>query len=190
MNDRSKLFLALFILLATIGLGVWQWNVSEALKIDTNTLNTNAANLSIAKTELTENYQELKAEVNETRKSDDLKLSTVFPEDEDLTELTRIFDDFELKNNFESNPFFVSKISYESSQISEQSNYRYVPLNLSFTASKKNMSKFIEFIETSGSIEGEVRLMSIESMKISYPAEYGGTYEVDLKLNAYFSREL
>ncbi len=190
MNDRNKLFLAIFLIIATIGLGVWQWNESEALKIVTNTLNASAANLNSEKNVLTEDYQDLKTEVNETRRSADLKLSTVFPADEDLTELTRIFDDFELKNNFESNPFFISKISYEKIENSEESNYRIMPLSVTFEASKKNMSKFIEFIEASGSIEGEVRLMSIENMKITYPDEYGGIYEIDLKLNAYFSREL
>lgn len=176
--------------MATVGLGVWQWNESEALKIETNTFNSSAANLSAEKTVLTENYQDLKTEVNETRRSSDLKLATVFPADENLTELTRIFDDFELKNNFESNPFFLSKISYGKVENSEENNYRIVPLNVTFEASSKNMSKFIEFIEGSGSIEGEIRLMSIENIKITYPDEYGGTYEVDLKLKAYFSREL
>lgn len=190
MNDRSKLLLGILIILGAIGLGIWQWNVGEALKIETNSLNSTFASLSQTKEELEGNFQTLKTEVNESRKSSEQKLSAVFPLNEDITELTRIFDDFEAKNNFATNPFFISSVNYQNETASEDGAYRYVSLTVSVETSRKNLDKFIEFIENSGSLEAEARLMSIERMRLSYPDEFGGTYDVDFEIYAYFSRTI
>lgn len=114
----------------------------------------------------------------------------VFPTEENLTDLTRLFDDFSVTNNYAENPFFISSLTYDSAQISEDGQYRYLPIQMSLVSSKKNFNEFLEFVNTSGSMEGQVRLMSIEDIRINYPAEYGGSYEIQLDLNAYFSKEL
>ncbi len=190
MNDRNQFIFAFFLLLATIGYGVFQWSEREALLIQANALSAQVIALTSVSKELTEDYQSIKAEVTSDRETAAQELSLVFPTSEDLTRLTRLFDDFAVKNNFESNPFFISSITYETAAAGTDGSYRYVPLNLNLTTSKKNLNKFLEFIGTSGSLEGEVRLMSISDIGLTYPEEFGGTYEANVSVNAYFSQAL
>ena len=190
MNDRNKFIAGLLILLMTIGYGVFQWFEREALILKANQLNTEASNLTTIRDNLKEDYDTIKVEVTAARESSAQELSVVFPTKEDLTTLTRLLDDFASKNNFDSNPFFISSLSYEVSRVSENAATRYVPLRLSIESSKKNLSKFMEYIETSGSLEGEIRLLTAEDIRIQYPASFGGSYDVQIELNAYFSQEI
>jgi len=186
MSNRHQFIAGLFILLITLGIGAWQFSLMQANGIQVNTLTTQTSTLAVEKSSLIEAYQDIKSDVSDERDSAAQELSLVFPIDEDLTNLTRLFDDFATKNNFSSNPFFISNISYRSAELSEDEDYLYVPVNLSFTASKKNLVKFLEYVETSGALEGEVRLMSVEDYTVNYPGEYGGTYSVSMELFAYF----
>lgn len=190
MSDRNKFILGICILLITLAYGVFQWFEREALGLRANQLNTEASNLTAVSDQLKEDYDAIKVEVTAARETAAQELSVVFPTKEDLTTLTRLFDDFAGKNNFASNPFFISSLSYETAKISDNGSYRYVPLRISLESSKKNLSKFLEYIENSGSLEGEVRIMTAEDIKIQYPAEFGGSYEVQIELNAYFSQEI
>lgn len=190
MNDRHQFMLAFLLLLATIGYGVFQWTERAALLVRADSLSSEVINLTGISKELTEEYQSIKAEVTADRETAAQELSLVFPTSEDLTTLTRLFDDFAVKNNFESNPFFISSITYETAQTSVNGAYRYLPLNLNITTSKKNLNKFLEFIGTSGSLEGEVRLMSVSDMGLTYPEEFGGTYEANISVNAFFSQDI
>lgn len=190
MTDRHKFILAILILLGAIAYGVFQWYEREALLLEANTFSTEANNLTSMSKTLTADYQAIKADVTADRETAEQELSLVFPTSEDLTTLTRLFDDFAVKNNFAGNPLFISSITYDTVQTSEDGAYRFVPVNIDLKSSKKNLSKFLEYIETSGSFEGEIRLMSVADMSITYPAEFGGTYEVTLTVNAYFSQEI
>lgn len=190
MSDRNKFILGLLILMGAVALGVFEWNEREALLIRADQLNTEALTLTATSDALKDDYEAIKVEVTAARETATQELSVVFPTKEDITVLTRLFDDFAVSNNFDTNPFFISSLSYETVQMAESGNYRYVPVQLSITASKKNLSEFLEYIESSGSLEGEVRLMSVEDLSIEYPDEFGGSYEVQVEINAYFSQEI
>lgn len=190
MNDRNKLLFGLFLFLATLAYGVYQWNERGSLLVQTEQLGTQAANLTSISETLTNDYQNIKVSVNVSREITSQELDVVFPTEEDLTTLTRLLDTFAVTNNFESNPFFINSITYQNVLSAENGAYRYVPLDLDLTTSKKNLNKFLETIENSGSLEGGVRLMSVERLSIRYPEEFGGTYEVQLTIHAYFSQAL
>jgi len=190
MNDRHQFMLALLILLGAITYGVFQWSEREALVLEANSLATEANNLTSESKALTENYQTIKAAVTADRETADQELALVFPTDEDLTTLTRLFDDFAVMNNFDTKPFFISSITYGTVASSEDGTYRYVPVDLDVSASKNNLSKFLAYIENSGSLEGEIRLMSVGDLSITYPEEFGGTYEAQITVNAYFSQDI
>lgn len=190
MNDRHQFILAILVVLGVVTYGVFQWSERTALILEADSLATQANNLTSESKKLTENYQTIKAEVTADRETAAQELALVFPTNEDLTTLTRLFDTFEGVNNFDTNPFFISGITYDAAKTSEDGSYRYVPVSMSLTSSKKNLSEFLEYIETSGSLEGEVRLMSVEDMSITYPEEFGGTYEARVTVDAYFSQEL
>lgn len=189
MNDRHQFILAILIVLGTLAYGVFQWSEREALLVEADSLAQETSNLTSLSKSLTENYQTVKAEVTEARETSLQELGLVFPTDEDLTTMTRLFDDFSVKNNFESNPFFISDINYGEAEVAEDGSYRYLPVDLSVISSKKNLNKFLEFVETSGSLEGEVRLMDVSDMTITYPVEYGGSFEAKIIVRAYFSKE-
>lgn len=190
MKDRTKLYVGLLVILGTIALSAWQWNEMDANLIKAAEFTDEAQTQSAIKENLIEDYQEIKVEVNESRETALQELDLVFPTDEDLTNLTRTFDEFATANNFASNPFFISSINYQNTVSDDSGEYRYVPVSVSIETSKKNLGEFIEFIETSGSLEGETRLMSIEEITVGYPEEYGGTYSVRFTINAYFTQEI
>lgn len=192
MNDRHQLFVGLFILALALGLGVWQWSEMQAMKQEAVALQTEASNLTAFSKSLADDYKEIKVEVTASREASEQALTQVFPQTEDLTALTRMFDDYSVKNNFESNPFFISSLQYgvDSEESEDSSAYRSLTLNLTAESSKKNLSKFLEMIENSGSLEGETRLMSVQSLVLSYPTEYGGTYDVRAQIRAYYAPAL
>lgn len=188
MKDRNKGYFGVFLILVSIMLGIWQWSIRSANMIQVNVLSTEANNLSVEGNKLSQRAQILKAVVSAGRQSVAQQIELVFPAEEELTDITRLFDDFEHKNNFESNPFLISSISYLS--ISEEDSYRVLPMSIQMTASKKNFLKFVDFIENSGSLESEVRLMSIEDLSIGYPDTFGGAYTISATVNAYFASSI
>lgn len=190
MSDRNKFILGLFILLGAVALGVYQWYEREALLLEAQTLNTEVLNLTAVSGKLANEYDEIKATVSASRETSLQEIALVFPTEENLTDLTRLFDAFAIMNNYAENPFFISSLTYDSAQVSEDGQIRYVPIQMSLVSSKKNFKEFLEFVDTSGALEGKVRLMSIEDIRINYPSEYGGSYEIQLELYAYFSKAL
>lgn len=190
MNDRNQFIIALLIVLGTLGYGVWQWNETSALNLEANQLQSTVGMLTLESTQLAGDYQDIKKDVSVARAVSSQELAQVFPSTENLNDLTRLFDNFSVKNNFESNPFFISQVTYQPPVMPEGALYQYVPVDMSVTCSKKNLSKFLEYVETSGSLEGQVRLMSVQDLSLSYPNEYGGTYTAQITLNAYFAQDL
>lgn len=190
MNDRQKIILAVFILLVTLGYGAWQWQVNNTLTADAAELQNELSTLTVSSRELATEYQDIKKDVSSARETSAQELDQVFPSDENLSDLTRLLDDFAVKTNFENNPFFISEISYQKVTAEEGARYQYVPVTLNVTTSKKNLSKFLEYVESSGSMEGQVRLMSIQDLTLNYPEEFGGTYSAEIHLNAYFAQSL
>lgn len=190
MTDRHKIYIALLIILGTILYGVWQWNQLSTLNVQANQLQSAITNLTTESTQLAGDYQGIKKDVSAARSTSAQELAQVFPTTENLSDLTRLLDNFAVKNNFENNPFFISQVTYQEPTAPDGAMYQYVPVSLSVTSSKKNLSKFLEYVESSGSLEGEVRLMSIQNLTLDYPAQYGGTYDVRIDLNAYFAQSL
>lgn len=187
MTDRHKFIAGLVVIMGTLALGAWQFSLMQANLVKADSFQTQASNFAVTKATLIEEYQAIKAEASSERDSSSQELSLVFPSSEDLTNLTRLFDDFATKNNFNTNPFFISNISYREAETGED--YLYVPVTLQLSASKKNLTKFLEYIESSGALEGEVRLMSVEDLTLTYPSEYGGTYTASMDINAYFDAQ-
>lgn len=190
MSDRAKFILGLFVILGGVALGLWQGSETQAYQVAISNFNADAQNLRSIKSGLIDQYQEIKGDVLIARVGVERDLAFVFPTDENITDLNRLFDDFSVKNNFKSNPFFISSISYQGVIENEEENYRVLPLSINMASSKSNFLEFLEFINDSGSLKSGVRLMSVEDLNIIYPTEFGGQYNVRMSVNAYFSREI
>ncbi|MDP2624703.1 MAG: hypothetical protein Q8P27_00790 [Candidatus Peregrinibacteria bacterium] len=132
--------------------------------------------------EITENYQDAKKNSVDTYSENKEKIDTVFPEKEDLTSFTRALDDFSFENHYSSNPFFVSQLTY--GDVVSEDDYRYIPITMTLETSEKNLYKFIEYVNNSGSLDNGVRLMAINAITLQL-SEDEDTLKVQLSLYAY-----
>ena len=119
----------------------------------------------------------------------DASLKEVFPSSDNYTELTRAFDSFEQQLHRSKNPFVISNIEYQQMQEDPDGEYKYLPLRMTISASRENFTKFMQYIEKSGSLLGKVRLMDIQSINLSF--NEGDSIESEsinfsVKINAYF----
>ena len=134
-------------------------------------------------------YLEKKSGLEELSGKIEGNLKTVFPSSDNYTELTRAFDAFEQELNRTKNPFVISNIEYQDVQVDPDGNYKYLPLRMNITSSRENFAKFLRYIETSGSILDNVRLMDIQSIHMSFneDSESGDkSVNFSVKINAYF----
>jgi len=134
-------------------------------------------------------YLEKKSELEELSGKIEGNLKTVFPSSDDYTELTRALDSFEQELNRANNPFVIASIEYQDAQADPDGNYKYLPLRMNITSSRENFAKFLRYIETSGSILDNVRLMDIQSIHMSFNKDSGsgsGSVNFSVKINAYF----
>lgn len=190
MTERHKFIAGLLILLIAGAFGAWQWSILQGMQISTAQMNVDVSNLTAIKNAEQGSNQSSKTEVNALRTTSLEELAAVFPTDEDITALTRLFDEFAVKNNYPNNSFFISNIDYDAQINEEEGGYRSITLSVSLTGSRKNLDKFVEFIESSGALESGVRLMSVEDMRIVYPSDATSDYSAEFSIKAYFSQEI
>ncbi|MFA5842092.1 MAG: hypothetical protein WC882_00205 [Candidatus Gracilibacteria bacterium] len=131
---------------------------------------------------VTQVYQDAKKTFMDNENVKLEKIETVFPSKEDLTDLTRAFDAFATKNHYSSNPFFVSQLTY--GEMTTKDGYQVLPVTMSVECSEKNFYKFLNYIESSGSLDTGVQLMSINALSLQMEEETD-TLRVQLSLYAY-----
>lgn len=130
-------------------------------------------------------YLEKKSALEELSGEIEGNLKTVFPVTDDYTELTRAFDAFEQELNRTGDPFVISSIEYQDSQVDPEGNYKFLPLRMNITSSRDNFAKFLRYIETSGSILDNVRVMDIQSIHMSF-GDDEDSVNFSVKIHAYF----
>lgn len=135
---------------------------------------------------LSSDYQDSKKEFMDDVSANQEKVDAIFPENEDITALTRELDDFAFENHYSTNPFFISQLSY--GEIEEGLNHRVLPISMTIEASESNFDKFLEYVETSGSLDGGVRLLSIDSIALQLSDDEA--LQVQLSINAYLQNAL
>jgi len=188
-NIRAYLVLSLIVVLGTFALGYFKYSEYKVIKaalVENQTysseLKTAVANEKVAFQNSKNNYDKLFDEMN-------ANLKEVFPSDDNYTELTRAFDLLESKLNRSKDPFLISNIDYQDIQTSEDGTYKYLPLRMTISASNNNFTKFMQYIEESGSLSEKVRLMDVQSINLSLnDNEKDGvnTINFSIKINAYF----
>lgn len=189
-NDRRTIGIGLALLLALGFYALWQWNVMQALDVTAEGAYSNTENFRSIQEQLLQDHQTLKARVQTSRREAEQNLSLVFPSSENLTGLTRMIDDFAARNHFAENPFFVSSIDYGSPVEVEDGSAQALPFTLKVSASRKNLDRFFDYVDASGTLTSGTRLLSIESIDLQYPDTFNGVFEATLHMNAYFARPL
>ncbi len=188
-NIRAYLVLSLIVVLGTFALGYFKYSEYKVIKaavVENQTysseLKTAFANEKVTFQNSKDNYDKLSNEM-------DASLKEVFPSDNNYTELTRAFDLLESKLNRVKDPFLISNIDYQDIQTSKDGTYKYLPLRMTISASNNNFTKFMQYIEESGSLSEKVRLMDVQSINLSLndsKDDEVNTMNFSIKINAYF----
>lgn len=119
------------------------------------------------------------------------EISKIFPGSEDYTDLTRLLDNFFKENNLSKNPIVATDLQFNQPQKDEKDQYAILPFSISIESSEKNFYKFLSFIESSGSLNGKIRLMDIQSIQLNFPDEKDETRKTirfSAKLRAYSAK--
>lgn len=156
-------------------------NISRISQLKKNTASTESQYKKLAETSAPSQAEFLK------------KIATILPQDENYTELTRMFDAFFADNDKQNSPIFESSLRYgKSAPVDGMPGISALPISMNIEGSRENFFKFLEFIKNSGSLETGVRLMAVNSIQLNFPE--GGEILQDpyqkinftLDMNAYY----
>lgn len=115
------------------------------------------------------------------------QLTKILPVSDDYQTLTRQLDAFEKDLATKNNPFEVSNIAFQS--IQEMDNYSVLPLRMTIKSSPSNFQKFLHYVESSGALDSDVRLMDTSSIRLSFQdGDDGEIITFSVQLNAYFRK--
>lgn len=150
-----------------------------------------ASNLRSVVGEVRAQYEENRREFDQLEKVVEQNLEKVFPVNDDYTGLVRQLDSFEASIASGRSPFEVSSIEYQN--VIEHENYSILPFRMNIQSSPQNFTKFLHMIENSGIIDGEVRLMNVSSIRLSFSGSpvAGSPSDIinfNVQINAYFRK--
>ena len=144
--------------------------------------------LDDANAELTKVQQE-NEQLNETIS---LELSSVFPKEEDYISLTQSIEKFANELHKPKEPFLMTNLSYGKPRASEDGeSYGVLPFKMTIHSTYTNFNKFLGFIENSGMLSEQTRLISIKSININFVSFKGtdnnlsGHTEINYTIDAY-----
>ncbi|EKD93344.1 MAG: hypothetical protein ACD_28C00169G0002 [uncultured bacterium] len=189
MNSSTPGHLSLIAALLLFGFTGWygmtQFNALSAVQADLAEADGILLDLESDKQKALKSYQDSNKQALDDQVSQQEKINSIFPIKEDLNNLTRMLDDFALKNHYESNPFFINQLVYGEITTPDGNNaYGFIPVAVTLETSERNFYKFLEYIENSGSIENGIRIMSINGISLQRNSE-SKTLRVQLSIAAY-----
>lgn len=183
-TSRIPLFAAILILLLTGWYGYRQFQALSDVKTQLAQADEILTDLGAQTNAVLAVYQNGKKVHLEEVLTHDEKMNTIFPSQENITDLTRMFDDFAFKNHYANNSFFINQLSYgEPDQVEGQS-YSSVPITMTVETSQRNFFKFLEYIENSGSLENGTRLMALNAISLQFD-EKESILRAQFSLSAY-----
>lgn len=179
------------ILLIWLGFyGFKQWNNYDAAK---NGIGSGQEFVAFLKEEaLNEEtaYKSAKVEFDALDKDINEKLENIFPHDDAYTELTRQIDSYEQQLAKRHNPFEISNINFQG--VVEGETYNVLPFRMTIRSSSNNFTNFLHLIENSGTLNGNIRLMDISSIRLNFEDadEEDGPdiISFSVQINAYFQK--
>ena len=113
-------------------------------------------------------YVSSKDEFDDLQKTISQGLETVFPTDDEYTKLVRDMDTIEEELATRNNPFEVSNIDFQNVIKDEEAGYSILPFRMSIRSSGYNFTEFLHLIETSGTLNTDVRLMDLSSIRLNF----------------------
>lgn len=189
-KNNSELITIIIAVVILAGVGWYGYSQYNKLtEIKDKLGNADVALLSLEKTrgQVAKDYQNSKKDYVVDVTSNQEKIAAIFPSTEDITGLTRMFDDFAFKNHFRNNPFFITQLSFSEPQDDGNANYMLLPINMSVETSQQNLLKFFEFVKDSGSLGNGIPLLATNGVTIQVNDEELSN-RVQLTLNAYIQK--
>lgn len=188
------LFAATAVLAVTAAYGIMQFQLMMKMKGANTENEQQIATLEQAQRAEEEKYR-ITAQTYEARREEFYtKTRQILPDDEGYTGLTRLFDDFFLSLN--SSPDDKAEqnniVFGQGTALAEMEHISSLPVSMNIEANRKNLLKFLEFIEGSGTLGSGNRLMEIQSLTFNFPE--GGELikqprqevNFNVRMNAYY----
>jgi len=190
MHIKAYAILCLVVFLVMGFFSYQKWQEYSVIKLATS---VNVALISELRNEVTEEkiqYEDLKDEADSLNKEIEEKLQYILPPTDDYTELTRQLDTIEEDLASVNDPFDVSNLDYQSVQTTEE--FSVLPVRMNIRSSPENFQKFLHIVETSGSLDDELRLFDISSIRLNFEVSDDDAPEIisfTVQLNAYFQKQ-
>lgn len=147
-----------------------------------------------------QNYQELKTSFDQNSAAIRNAIEFVFPSDENYTKLTQSLDkEIDTLNSSSLNPIFASDLKFAKPKLNTATDYVVLPFTLTLNTTRDNYDKFMRYVENSGDLDEQTRLLDINSISINFVTEQSavsstGTpveiemLNVSMAMNAYFQK--
>lgn len=165
-------FLALALLAGSAWYGITQWQVVQA---STQAILDNESRLVKLSTELETNKTEFQVLADEHAKKQEALAKTIneiLPDDENYTDLTRLFDDFFAELDRPGNPILSSSLRFgKGAPEKTLPGLSVLPASMNLEATRDNFFRFLDFVNQSGSLDNGRRLMEINSIQLNFPEE-------------------
>ncbi len=185
-NNRFFLILSIILLVVT---GYFSYKYfSELSEVKANVLAFDKVEGKLSK-ELSDSSVDYATNVEmytERRAEHLAELNKVFPAEAEKTNFTRFIDDYFFRNNFLSNEIFLKSMVYGSPSATED--YFVLPVSMSITSSRNNFMNFLKYVESSGALQSNVRVMDIKSIDVSFREDDSKdrVYDYRISLNLYY----
>lgn len=163
-------FLALFIFLGSAGYGVFQYRIFEA---EHQAILDNKKQIDELTEVLVRKEKEFRffSEEREKQQAEFAKkITSILPQDEQYTNLTRQLDSYIAKNDKPSNPLFQGSLKFsKGAPVNGFPGISGLSVSMNLEGTRDQFFKFLDFINESGSLETGTRLMELNSIQLNFP---------------------
>ncbi len=120
------------------------------------------------------------------------ELNSVFPIQENYTEVTKILDDYFFSKNKPSNPLIATDVQFGSPVSEAGSKYDILPISMNITASEANFYDFLRFVQGSGTLSKKLRLLDLKSIQLNFSEDESASAKKSIQfraeVSAYFQK--
>lgn len=191
----TKVYLLLIIIFGGV-IGYYSWDRWQVFKDAQALLAKNEdvkTEILLKKNESEGLYKAAQSDTEGVYEKRQKALRDVFPLNEDLTILTRALDKFFLENNYKTEPLFLESLTFRDFTSKPEDNYVDLPFDITVTGSRRNIEKFLLYIEQSGYSFSKTRLMEINTINLSFTEDENQPEKQLIKmtatLSAYFQKK-
>lgn len=164
--------LAAAVLVITVVYGVVQGRVfaleKAAVADNENTIRQKESVLQ----DIQRQYSDLASEESEKQEEMLRRIANILPPDENYTELTRQLDRYFLDNDRPGNQILQSSLRFgKGAPVEGTKDISALPFSMNIEATRENFFRFLDYVNSSGSMENGTRLMDIKSIQLNFPEE-------------------